>query len=89
MTGKARYYLTVAWCSQGKRGVFCDKQGHAFARVMEPLGTSDADEILGPFALVLAPQWLLLTKAQLDEYNAWYPLAEFSGKYGYAVKEVA
>jgi len=89
MIGKARYFLTVDRCSQGQRGVFCSKDGKSFSYLVEPLGSSDADEILGPFALVLAPEWQLMTAAELAEYKTWYPLAEFSNEYGYAVKEAA
>lgn len=87
MAQKAHWFLTVDWCNQGKRGVFCDRKGGAFSHPDAPLGLDEAEKILGPFALILAPKWLPLTEAELAQHKAWYPLAEFSNEYGYAVAE--
>lgn len=81
------WFLTVDWCNQGKRGIFCSKTGKAFSRVVQPLGEDEAHTILGPFALILAPRWELLTPAQVAQHNQWRPLGEFRGEYGYACQE--
>lgn len=81
------WFLTVDWCYQGKRGIFSSKTGKAFSRPIQPLGEDEAYTILGPFALILAPKWELLTPEEVARHSQWRPLAEYRGEYGYACKE--
>ena len=69
-----------------QRGIFCSKDGNAFAQD-EPFSEDRIWEILDCFSLVLSPQSIELSEAEMKEYNRWYPLAEFSNEYGYAIKE--
>jgi hypothetical protein len=78
-----RYFLTVDWCKQGKRGIFCSANGKAFPKD-EPHTQEEMDEILGLFWLVLNPQSTLITEEEIKEYNRWTPLDEYSGAYGVA-----
>jgi len=81
-----RYFLTVDRCNQGKRGIFCGKDGNAFAQD-EPFDDDRIWEILDCFYLVLSPQSIRLSESELKKYKHWYPLAEFSHQYGYALEE--
>ena len=81
-----RYFLTVDWCGQGKRGVFCSIDGNAFAKEM-PHTDDDMWEILDAFYMVLNPESTPITEEELKQYNKFYPLAEFSNQYGIAIKE--
>ncbi len=85
---ESRYFLTVDWCSQGRRGIFCDSQGQAFAKEM-PHDADDFWRILDAFTIVLAPQSQLLSEEEVAKYKKWTPLAEFSHQYGIAVPETA
>jgi hypothetical protein len=80
-----RWFVTVDWCSRGKRGVFCSAKGNAFSKE-----TQHTEEemwgILKGFYLVLDPKSIELSKKELEEYNLFTPLAEFSNEYGYALK---
>ena len=85
MTAKTRYFLTVDWCSKGKRGIFSDSEGNAF-----PKDTPHTDDeiygILDMFSLVLSPESTQLSEAELKKYTMWHPLAEYSNRYGYVIK---
>jgi len=85
MDNNKKYFLTVDWCNQGKRGIFCNKNGNAFSQD-EPFNEDRIWEILDCFSLVLSPESIELNEKELKKYNKWYPLAEFSNQYGYAVK---
>lgn len=80
------YFLTVDWCDQGKRGVFCRSDGIAFRKDDEPHTLEEMMNILNVFSIVLAPQSKLLTADELAEHTVFHPLSEFSYQYGYAVK---
>ena len=84
-TDEKKYFLTVEWCNSGKRGLFCSKEGNAFSQD-HPFTEDEAWEILRAFDLILNPQSLELTEAELKNYNKWYPLAEYSNEYGIARK---
>lgn len=81
-----RHFLTVDWCSKGKRGIFCNKEGTPFSQD-HPFTEDEAWEVLGPFDLILDPQSLELTEKELKEYCKWCPLAEYSGRFGISIKE--
>ncbi len=83
---ESRYFLTVDWCGQGKRGIFCDSQGQAIAKEM-PHDADDFWRILDAFGMVLAPQSQLLLEEEVEKHVMWTPLAEFNGVYGIAVRE--
>jgi hypothetical protein len=83
---ESAYFLTVDWCKQGNRGVFCSGDGSAF-RSEEEHTMAEMQAILGPFWLVLNPQSQLFTENELAAYNQYRPLDEYSGAYGIASPE--
>lgn len=85
MTEEVRYFLTVDWCNQGQRGIFADIEGNAFSKET-PHTREEMFEILGAFFLVLEPQSLPLTAAELAEYTKGYPLGEYSDQYVVVLK---
>jgi hypothetical protein len=82
-----KYFLTVDWCNQGRRGPFCDELGGSFIKDNEPHTNDEMEEILGIFHLILFPQSLPFTEDELRGFNRFVPLAEYSDKYGIAVME--
>jgi hypothetical protein len=83
---KRRYFLTVDWCSMGNRGIFCSDEGQGFSKDNLPHTEEEMSDILGPFHLILAPRSELLTEEQVKEFNRWIPLAEYSNKFGVALR---
>lgn len=81
------YFLTVDWCNKGKRGIFCNIEGHCFRKDNQPHTEDEIFGILGPFDLILSPKSELLTIEQISEFNRWIPLEEYSGAFGIAIKE--
>ena len=82
-----RWFLTVDWCNQGKRGIFCNlSNGSAFAKDDAPHTEDEIWNILDAFALVLSPQSIELSEEEVAQHNKAYPLAEYSNQYGYAIK---
>ncbi len=81
------YFLTVSWCNDGRRGIFCSDEGNGFSKEGEPHTEHEMWEILGPFALILNPQSLPFTEAEIGEYIIFRPLPEYTKKYGIALKE--
>ena len=81
-----RYFLTVDWCNQGKRGIFASIKGDAFSQE-EPFDEDRIWEILDCFSLVLNPESIELSEEELKAYTKWYPLGEFSNQYGYVLKK--
>jgi len=80
-----RWFLTVDWCNKGKRGVFANVNGNSFSK--ETQHTEDEMwEILNAFAMILNPQSIELSEAELKEYHRFYPLAEYSNQYGIVCK---
>jgi len=82
---ECRYFVTVDWCGQGQRGVFCDPTGRTFCRET-PHSEDEMWDILGPFDLILSPQSVLISEEELTKYSSFVPLAEFSNQYGIAYK---
>ncbi len=76
-----KYFLTVDWCSKGKRGIFCSKEGKAFSQD-HPYTVDEAWDILRSFDLILNPESIELTEEELKAYNKWIPLAEYSNQFG-------
>ena len=84
---KQAHFLTVSWCNSGERGIFCDREGHAFRKKNgEAHSPEEMRAILGPFWLILNPESKLLTEDELAEYNHWVPLAEYKNEYGIVMK---
>ena len=81
---QVRYFLTVDWCAQGKRGVFCSRAGDPFSED-HPHTRDEMTEILGEFALILNPLSEPFTEAQLKAYSRFVPLAEYSNHFGIAL----
>jgi len=80
-----KYFLTVSWCNKRPRGIFCSKTGQGFSRDDRPHTEKEMQEILGPFWLILSPESLPFTENDFAEDLSWYPLAEYTNQYGYAV----
>lgn len=81
---ETRWFLTVDWCKQGKRGIFCDKRGNPYSSPTQHT-RAQIVEILDVFGMVLNPISLPLNEAQVAQVTTWYPLAEYSNEFGYAV----
>jgi hypothetical protein len=84
-----KYFLTVDWCNQGKRGIFASLDGGSFWKE-EANGEHTEDEmyqILGIFDLILSPKSTLISEEELKEYRYLTPLDEYSGQYGIVRKE--
>lgn len=80
------YFMTVEWCSNGYRGIFCSHDGKPLRKDGEPHTHEEMDEALGPFALILGAKSEPFTEQQLAEYTSFYPLAEYRNRYGIALK---
>ena len=81
----ALYLLTVDWCNEGKRGVFCDKHGRGFKKETKHTDM-EMLEILGAFYAILSPKSELFTAEEVKKYNLWKPLGEYRDYFGIAVK---
>jgi hypothetical protein len=80
------FILTVDWCNEGKRGIFCSNTGQAFLK--ETQHTEDNFwEILDCFSVILNPQSTEMTKEEIKQYKQWIPLTEFSNQYGIALQK--
>ena len=79
------YFLTVAWCTKGQRGIFCNTEGHCFRKDNEPHTMLEMIEILGPFWILLTPESAAFNAQQVSEYSQWMPLAEYSNQFGIAL----
>jgi len=85
-TGVKRWFLTVDWCNDGKRGIFSSINGSAFSK--DTQHTEDEMwDILDAFAIILNPESIELSEDELKEYHRFYPLAEYSNQYGIVRKE--
>jgi len=82
-----KYFLTVDWCNQGHRGIFCDLEGNGFWKEFSEYTSYEMQEILGPFAIILSPKSEPFTEEQIKEYKYFRPLAEYKNQFGIAVKE--
>ena len=80
-----RWFLTVDWCNKGNRGVFCNNKGQSFSKETQH-SDEEMYEILGAFALILAPQSIEMDETELSKYHLYTPLAEYSHQYGIAQK---
>lgn len=83
---ETRHFLTVDWCKEGKRGIFCNRQGQAYSKE-RPWTEDEMGEVLGPFDLILAPESMELSDKEVAEYRWWTPLAEYQDQFGVARKE--
>jgi len=86
MSNNSRYFLTVDWCNIGQRGIFCNKNGNAFAKDVEPHTEDEIWNILDAFSLILNPTSVPLTEEEVKGYNRFVSLAEYRHEYGIAVK---
>lgn len=81
------YFLTVEWCDNGRRGVFCSETGVAYRKDNEPHTDAEMMEILGLFWVILDPRSEEISRVELEEsYTRFIPLAEYSNRWGIAVK---
>ena len=80
-----KWFLTVDWCNTGRRGIFCDERGNPFSKKTQHT-EGEMAEILDAFSVILNPQSIELSEEELSEYHRFFPLAEYSNKYGFALK---
>jgi len=80
------YFLTVDYLGKGQRGVFCNMDGGCFRKDGRPHTEEEMCDILGPFAVILAPQSIAYTVEELHEHTRWFALAEYSNEFGVVVK---
>ena len=81
-----RHFITVEWCKNGKRGIFCDKDGGAYSQE-DAWSKSEMWEILGAFAMILSPQSRAFSEEEIKQYHNWIPLAEYQHAFGIALQE--
>jgi len=82
----AVYFLTVEWCNNGHRGVFCSAGGQGFPKRGEPYTELEMQEILGPFWMLLSPESTEISVEELTLYREFHPLGEYSNEFGIARK---
>ena len=87
MSPKTKYFITVEWCGNSFRGVFCNKAGMGIAKDGKSHTAEEINKALGPFALILSPQSEEMSEADLAQYTYWVPLAEYSHEWGIALTE--
>jgi len=81
-----RYFLTVEWCKDGKRGVFCSTNSNPFSKETQH-SVEEMSEILGCFEIILSPKSEPFSIEELKEFNQFKPLAEYTNQYGIAFKK--
>jgi len=84
---ETRHFLTVEWCNDGKRGIFCSATGGAFPKDDGPHQLTEMHEILGPFWMILDPRSELLSENEVARYTIFRPLGEYSNAYGIVRRE--
>lgn len=85
MNEEKRYFITVEYCNNGKRGILCDKQGDAFPKDT-PHTIEEMNKYLGVFFVILNPKSEPFTETELKKFNKWRPLAEYEHHYGIATE---
>lgn len=83
-----KYFLTVERCSDGQRGIFCDKSGNPFSKDATPHSTEEMHKILDAFWIVLGPLSLPFSEDDVGQHTMFKPLAEYSNEYGIALREI-
>jgi hypothetical protein len=83
MSNEIHYFITVEWCNNGVRGIFCSKTGTGYWKSCEHT-EEEMNEVLMPFGIILSPKSEPFTQAQLAKMTKWIPLAEYSHQYGIA-----
>ena len=76
------YFLTVEWCGNGQRGVFCDTKGKCFRKDGEPHTREEMHGFLGVFWMILSPKSESFTVEELAQFTSFTPLAEYSNEFG-------
>jgi len=87
MASEARFFITVEWCRNGRRGIFTRNDGNTWNKVDEPHTEVEMFDHMGVFAFILDPQSELFTIEQVKERNCFVALAEYSEQYGIAMTE--
>ena len=80
------FFVTVEWCSDEHRGIFCSRDGACLRKDGEPHTQEEMDECLGPFTLILNPKSEPITEEEVAEFTLFRPLAEYSNEYGIALR---
>ena len=82
-----RFFITVDWCNSGNRGIFCDDTGLPFSKEISHTQDEMLD-ILGPFWMILNPKSEQFSEEEIKEFNIFRPLAEYTNKYGIAIRRL-
>ena len=78
-----KYFITVDWCNQGKRGVFCSIDGIGYWKKI-PHTEREMRKVLGHFWMILNPKSEAFTEKELEN-RRWVPLPEYRNEYGIAI----
>ena len=81
------FFLTVEWCSDDHRGIFCSREGVPARKDGKPHTQEEMDTILGPFTLILNPKSEPFTEEEIAEFTLFRPLAEYKNEYGIALRK--
>ena len=81
-----KHFVTVEWCNDGHRGIFCSGEGNPFSKD-ESHTYAEVREILGPFWMILSPQSEPLSEEEVAEHTRFRPLGEYNNEYGIAIRE--
>lgn len=82
-----RWFITVDWCNQGKRGIFCDFHGNCVVKD-EQHTLDEIENSLGVFSMILNPLSEKMTIEEAIAHNKWIPLEEYSNQWGIAFSEI-
>ena len=80
-----KYFLTVEWCKDGERGIFCSPDGKAFSK-KEAHTAEEMNDILGIFHLVLHPKSEEFSEKDVKEFIIFKALPEYTNQYGIVLK---
>lgn len=80
-----KYFITVERCNNGKRGIFCNKQGIGFPKDIQHT-EEEMNNLLGAFFLILNPKSEPFTENEIKKFTRWIPLAEYQNHYGIAIQ---
>jgi len=80
------YFVTVEWCNNGHRGIFCSVEGQGFPKHDVPHTELEMQEILGPFWMILSSESTPISVEELTLYCKFHPLDEYCGDFGIARK---
>jgi len=81
-----RWFITVDYCKEGHRGIFCSRDGSTPVQDHEHT-YEELWEALDCFYLILDPKSEAFTEKEAHEYHLWTPLPEYMNVWGILRKE--